>query len=228
MGCTGVHAFSPARVGAETEGVHTWMARAGAAFTLCVALVTAASCTPATITPSTKVPATRTFTAAIETGVPYQPAAKCKVGAKPATDQIGPVDFRNLLLATYGSSVGGRTVFNGITRPCDGTISEHSEGRALDWGMDYRNTAMRADGQAVINWLFATDKFGNQHAIARRLGIMYVIWNHKIYGSWDKYAPAPYTCGTDPTACHVDHIHFSLDWAGARAQTSFFTGKAAA
>jgi hypothetical protein len=206
--------------------VRKWIRRAGPAIALGAALLTA--CTPATVTAAAKVPTTRVFTAAIEGNVPYQPAAKCKIGAKLATDQPGPVDFRNLLLVTYGTKVGGLTVFNGITRPCDGTISEHSEGRALDWGMDYRNVDMRADGQAVLNWLFATDKFGNQHAMARRLGIMYVIWNHKIYGSWNNYAAAPYSCGTDPTACHVNHIHFSFDWPGARAQTSFFTGKVAA
>ncbi len=86
---------------------------------------------------------------------------------------------------------------------------------------------MRADGKAVLNWLFKTDSFGNQHAIARRLGVMYVIWNNKFYGSWTGYKPEPYTCGTDPTACHIDHIHFSFDLAGARARTSFFTGQVA-
>ncbi len=200
----------------------------GPALALGAALLTAAACAPAAPAPAAKAPTTRTFTAAIEANVPYQPAAKCKVGtAKLAANQPGPVDFRNLLLATYGTQVGGLTVFTGITRPCDGTVSEHTEGRALDWGMDYRNAAMRADGQAVLTWLFATDRFGNKDAIARRLGVMYVIWNHKIYGSWTHYAAAPYSCGTDPTACHVNHIHFSFDLAGAKAQTSFFTGKAA-
>lgn len=204
-----------------------WILRAGSAIALGTALL-ASACTPATTTAATKVPATRAFTAAIEKNVPYQPAAKCKIGQKLATDQPGPVAFRNLLLATYGVQVGSLTVFTGITRPCDGTISEHTEGRALDWGMDYRNAAMRADGQAVMNWLFATDRFGNKDAMARRLGIMYVIWNHKIYGSWTGYAAAPYSCGTDPTACHVNHMHFSFDLAGAKAQTSFFTGRVAA
>lgn len=208
--------------------VRKWLLRTGPAVALGTALLAGAGCAPATPAASSKIPATRTFTAAIESKVPYQPAAKCKVGAtKLATDQPGPVSFRNLLLATYGTQVGGLTVFTGITRPCDGTISEHTEGRALDWGMDYRNAAMRADGQAVLNWLFATDRFGNKDAIARRLGVMYVIWNHKIYGSWTNYAAAPYSCGTDPTACHVNHIHFSFDLAGAKAQTSFFTGKVA-
>ena len=156
--------------------------------------------------------------------VPYEPAAK-KCLASNSYDKPGPIAFRDLLLATYGTVVGGLTVQNGITRPCDATISEHAEGRALDWGMDYRNATMHADGKAVLKWLFATDKYGNKDAMARRLGIMYVIWNKQIYGSWTDYAPAPYTCGTDPTACHVNHMHFSFDWAGARAQTSFFTGK---
>jgi hypothetical protein len=156
---------------------------------------------------------------------PYQAAAK-KCVASNSNDKPGPVALRNLLTATYGTVVGGQTVFNGITRPCNGTVSEHHEGRALDWGMDYRNAAMRAPGKAVLNWLFATDPYGNEHAIARRLGIMYVIWNKQIYGSWSDYKPEPYACGTDPTACHVNHMHFSFDWPGARAQTSFFTGRA--
>ena len=192
---------------------------------LLVSGAVAAACAPANTTVAT-VPVTRAFGAAIETSVPYQPAAS-KCVASDSYDKPGTIALRNLLLATYGTNVGGMTVFTGITRPCDGTVSEHHDGRALDWGMDYRNTAMRADGQAVLDWLFATDKYGNRDAIARRLGVMYVIWNHHIYGSWTNYQPAPYTCGTDATACHVNHIHFSLDWAAAWMKTSFFTGKVA-
>jgi hypothetical protein len=187
------------------------------------AAAVAVGCTPATA-PATKAPVTRRFSQAIEASVPYEAAAK-KCVASNAYDKPGPIALRNLLTATYGAVVGGQTVFNGITRPCDGTVSEHHEGRALDWGMDYRNAAMRADGKAVLSWLFATDSYGNKHAVARRLGIMYVIWNKQIYGSWNDYKPAPYACGTDPTACHVNHMHFSFDWPGARAQTSFFTGR---
>ncbi len=48
--------------------------------------------------------------------------------------------------------------------------------------------------------------------MARRFGIMYIIWNHQIWGT---YAPqrgwAPYT-GSVP---HTDHIHFSFSWDGA-------------
>ena len=195
-----------------------------AAIGLSVALATTAACNPTP--PAAKTPVTRVFSAAIEPNAPYQPAAS-KCVASNSYDKPGPIAFRNLLLVTYGSEVGGLTVFTGITRPCDGTISEHAEGRALDWGMDYRNAAMQADGKAVLSWLFATDKYGNSNAIARRLGIMYVIWNSQIYGSWNDYNPAPYACGSDPTACHINHMHFSFDIAGSLAETSFFTGRVA-
>jgi hypothetical protein len=188
-------------------------------------LAALAACSPVTSRATTKTPHTRAFSASIESSVPYVAAAKKCVAAN-SYDKPGPINFRGLLLATYGTNVGGKTVFTGITRPCDGTITEHAEGRALDWGMDYRVAAMRTDGKTVLNWLF-TDTFGNKFAMAKRLGIMYVIWNKQIYGSLSDYKAKPYACGagTDATACHVDHMHFSFSWPGAKAQTSFFTGK---
>ena len=58
--------------------------------------------------------------------------------------------------------------------------------------------------------------------MARRLGIQYLIWNRKIWGSysaasgWRKYTGAN---------SHRDHVHISFTWAGARKKTSFWTGK---
>ena len=56
--------------------------------------------------------------------------------------------------------------------------------------------------------------------MAARLGIMYVIYNRKI---WASYSPGwrDYT-GADP---HTSHIHISLSWNGARGHTSFWTGR---
>jgi hypothetical protein len=217
--------FIPGLGDAETarmgEGRNRWFA-----LVLIAAIAAVAACSPVTTAGTTRTPHTRTFTAAIEPSVPYVAAAK-KCVAKDSYDKPGPINFRNLLLATYGTNVGGKTVFTGITRPCDGTVSEHAEGRALDWGMDYRVPAMRTDGKTLMTWLLATDGYGNKFAMAKRLGIMYIIWNKQIYGSWNDYKAKPYACGagTDPTACHVDHMHFSFSWPGAKAQTSFFTGK---
>jgi len=59
--------------------------------------------------------------------------------------------------------------------------------------------------------------------MARRFGIMYIIWNKKM---WRAYDPgrgwAAYT-GSSP---HTDHIHFSFSWDGAYGRTSWWTGKA--
>jgi hypothetical protein len=109
----------------------------------------------------------------------------------------------------------------GIDRGCDvGGKSEHKEGRAFDWGGNAANPAQDAAVSDFIgNKLLATDKHGNKHAIARRMGIMYFIWNHRIWFAnrgWSDYE------GSSP---HTDHMHISLSWAGARGETSFWSGK---
>lgn len=130
--------------------------------------------------------------------------------------KAGTVKLRNLLLAHYPA-----TTSFGIDRACDvGGRSEHKEGRAFDWGANINNAAQRAAAEDFLERLFATDKYGNKDAMARRLGVMYVIRNKKIWhahsAEWQPYE------GTSP---HTDHVHISLSWAGARAQTSFWSGK---
>jgi hypothetical protein len=67
--------------------------------------------------------------------------------------------------------------------------------------------------------LLATDADGNAHALARRMGIMYVIWDGAI---WSSYHPdvgwRPYR-GPD---LHTEHVHLSLSWEGGLGQTSFW------
>jgi len=160
-------------------------------------------------------PATRVFSAAIE-ATPQDEAATMPCDPGDSFDKPGPVAFEQLLLATYGYT------WAGVTRACDGSRSEHNEGRALDWGMDYTNTVQRQHGQTVIDWLRETDANGNHNAVARRLGIQYFIWNHQMYASWKDFNPTPYSCDGTPTSCHVNHIHFSFTWSGAEQLTSFW------
>ena len=54
----------------------------------------------------------------------------------------------------------------------------------VDWGADHRVPAQRAAGQSLLRWLFASDAAGNEDAMFRRLGLMYVIWNKRIWGTW--------------------------------------------
>ncbi|HWA65059.1 MAG TPA: hypothetical protein VG899_01645 [Mycobacteriales bacterium] len=158
-------------------------------------------------------PPSRSFPAAIEGFAPYQPQFLCIQRVEP-----GVAAFEHLLLTTYPA-----TTSLGDLRPCSvGGTSEHYDGRAFDWGADHRIPAQRAAGESLLNWLFATDADGNALAMFRRLGLMYVIWNKRIWGSWDQRWE-PYPC-FGVTDCHVNHIHFSFGWAGAREKTSFWTG----
>src|SRR5262249_4156300 len=71
-----------------------------------------------------------------------------------------------------------------------------------------------------IAWLVGDGPSGQRGEMASRLGVMYIIYNRKI---WASYSPGwrTYT-GADP---HTTHIHVSLSWNGARAHTSYWTGR---
>ena len=154
------------------------------------------------------------YPAAIEPLARYQAQTTCSPTAKP-----GVADFAARLLRAYPTT---RSL--GIVRACSvGGTSEHKEGRAFDWGG--LNAARAADRDRVerfTTWLLKPDRYGNRYAMARRLGIQYLIWNRKIWGSyaadsgWRRYTGA---------SSHRDHVHISFTWAGARKKTSFWTGK---
>ncbi len=150
--------------------------------------------------------------------VPYEAQTSCDPSAK-----SGVTAWMNLLTTTYGQRS------DGISRPCYiGSTSEHEEGRGLDWGIDARNSTTYAQGMAVVNWLLAKDSAGNSAAMARRLGIMYVIFNSEILGFWDSTPTwEPYSC-SGVTACHIDHMHFSFSWDGALGRTSYWSKHAVA
>ncbi|MGZ4637229.1 MAG: FG-GAP-like repeat-containing protein [Oryzihumus sp.] len=148
----------------------------------------------------------------------------CDGKAKPGTVALG-----NLLKATYPTSSYG------TVRACGAdsiSRTEHYDGRALDWMVSVRNTSQKAEANAVLGWLFAT-RNGVTFANARRLGVMYVIWNNQIWGTWSQKWEPYSSCASTPQAnmdstCHRNHIHFSLSWAGAMKRTSYWTKKVAA
>ena len=180
---------------------------------------------PPTPAPLPAPPVTPTFTAAIDGAPQYQEQSICSPTPKAGTKKLAA-----LLQATYGA------YSTDISRACnDGGISEHKEGRAIDWMVSYKVTAQRARAVSFLKWLQATDSFGNPNAMARRLGIMYIGWNNRF---WSGYSPEKgWTnlkgCLTDPakaaasydTYCHRNHVHISLTWEGASGLTSFWTGR---
>jgi len=106
----------------------------------------------------------------------------------------------------------------GITRACGmGSQSEHKEGRAWDWGITPSNPA----AQKLLQWLLATDEYGNTYAMVRRFGIMYIIFDRTWWTAtypergWQAYS------GENP---HLDHVHLSFSWDGALQKTSYWKG----
>ncbi|MEV7192288.1 hypothetical protein AB0N81_10840 [Streptomyces sp. NPDC093510] len=106
----------------------------------------------------------------------------------------------------------------GILRPPDvGGRSEHKEGRAWDWRVC--SACQGRDAAELLDWLLASDGLGRPCAAARRFGLMYIIWDSRIWGSyaaldgWRAYE------GPNP---HADHVHFSFSWKGATGTTSWW------
>lgn len=142
------------------------------------------------------------------------PDIGCESGERP-----GVAAFRDLVLREVGGGAGN------ISRPCDlGAASDHHAGRAWDWMVRADSPADVAKVEKVLDWLFATDQWGNKDAIFRRLGLTYLIWNHNVWSTKTGKAWAPYR-GANP---HTDHVHFSFSVPGSLMETSFWGPQAPA
>ncbi len=168
-----------------------------------------------TVTPSAP------YVMPIEPYAGYQPQTTCRQRPKPGV----------LTLADWLVAHGGG--YGPITRACSSSsTSEHQESRAFDWILDARSDADRALVSALLDELFAPDDLGQPHALARRMGIMYVIWDDTMYAAYDGFAPKRYlssSCRTrrtcSPTLRHRDHLHVSLTRKGARGLTSWYAAQ---
>ena len=166
-------------------------------------------------------PDTPGFGLMIDDPASYEGQEICSPETKP-----GVAAFRELVLRTYPDTGAGS-----VGRSCSvGGRSEHKEGRAWDWGVRKTVPAERAAAEDLLDWLLRGDRFGNTKAMARRAGIMYLIWDRRIwfpYSGWQTY------CVQRRDGCyapdggglrhpHTDHVHFSFSWPGARKTTTFW------
>jgi hypothetical protein len=193
-----------------------------AVFATVALLATTVSVSPAA-NAAVAVPQTPTdLPVAIEKPTTYVRSFSCDMRVQP-----GSLALAELLKATYP------TVNYGLNRSCT-HAGEHSDGRAIDWMATSANTTTEGYAKAFIAWLLKTDAAGNKFANARRLGVMYVIHDGMIWGSytsgdgWKEYNGCATLTGSQYfNMCHRDHVHISLSWEGARKQTSFWTKKVA-
>jgi hypothetical protein len=109
--------------------------------------------------------------------------------------------------------------------------SLHAEGRAIDWHLDARNKADSKEAARLIALLLAPDAVGNEHALARRMGVQEIIWDCGYWSAgghdFGDYSPCFGKRGkrrknVNVTVGHMDHIHFGLTKRGSMARTSFW------
>ncbi|WP_370039009.1 hypothetical protein [Nocardioides sp.] len=101
--------------------------------------------------------------AAIEDFARYQPEEKCSPKAKP-----GAAYLSGWLVRKY-DGVRGR-----VGAACTKSISEHQEGRAIDWSNDATTKAGRKRVKTFLKDVLAEDHRERPAAKARRMGIIHV------------------------------------------------------
>jgi hypothetical protein len=166
------------------------------------------------------------LTPAVASAVPiedfagYQPQRRCSPSPKPGT-----VALSEWLLERYPGSGS-----LGISRGCGSSgVSEHKEGRAFDWAVNHSSSRDRGFVKDFLATVLAPDAEGNPAALARRMGIMYLIWDDHIYASYRQFEKKAYLspgCRSrsrcSVTLRHRNHVHISLSRAGGHARTSWY------
>ncbi len=174
-----------------------------------LALVPAGAAQGAAVVPQPN----RTLPSALDVATTYRQQYSCDPVAK-----AGVEAYLRMLLKTYPMGRSG-----GIVRGCGiGSTSEHKEGRALDFMLSVNVPEQKAAGDALTSWLTGKDANGVVGGNARRLGVMYVIWNKRI---WSVYNTSGWRTYTGPVP-HTDHVHTSFSWDGAMGRTSWWDGSA--
>ena len=196
---------------------------AGAVLVLVAALVGLPTSATADDARTTVVTSSAPYLMPMEDYAGYQPQTTCKRRAR-----TGILQLAEWLVARGGG-------YGPISRACAGSsTSEHKESRAFDWTLDATKRADRRIANAFLREAFAPDDTGQPHALARRMGIMYVIWNDKMWASYDGFEQERYLssgCRTrrrcSPTLRHRDHMHISLTRRAARGKTSWYLAQPA-
>ena len=108
------------------------------------------------------------------------------------------------------------------------SYSLHSEGRALDWHLDAHDRSDKREARRLIHLFLKPDRHGNNHALARRMGIQELIWNCRSWWAGDGGMQPYSVCEhghVDDTTGHRNHIHIGLNWRGARMKTTFWRSR---
>ena len=117
------------------------------------------------------------------------------------------------------------TVVNPATNPdfFSTCWSNHARGRAIDIMVGQSGgTYNSSRGRAIISWLLAKDSYGNQNAIARRLGVQQILFGDRCWNSEGDRGIAGWTDMRECDIGHHDHVHIDFTEAGAAGDTSYW------
>lgn len=102
--------------------------------------------------PPPVVPTRRTRSPSVVRGIPvdaiqpYEGQTECLPDPQPGT-----LGLRDLIIQTHGTDDA-----IGLNRECQPGVSEHYDGRAVDWMVDSRDLYTGSKGDAFVNWLTET------------------------------------------------------------------------
>ncbi|QCC78182.1 hypothetical protein [Nocardioides daphniae] len=160
------------------------------------------------------------FTQPVEDYADYQPQTTCNRKLRPACG-CWPTTSCCAAAVAVASSAPARAPRSRSTRsraPSTGCSTPRREGPPA--------------GRAFLDEIFAPDADGNPHALARRMGIMYIIWNDRQWSSYRNFKPKDYlpsSCTSrkkcSKTARHRDHVHISLTRKAAKGQLSWYVAQ---
>jgi hypothetical protein len=149
-----------------------------------------------------------TWLAGQEQYLPYSGASSCTGSLRPGARALG-----EFLVAEFGAtSFGG---YNCRTIGGSGSLSVHSEGRAIDVYVPMDGTGANAAdnglGDPIANWLIENAEY---------VGMSYVIWDRASWGAHRGGDKHRVYGGSHP---HNNHLHIELTWAAAAQDTPWFT-----
>lgn len=146
--------------------------------------------------------------------------------------------FRDILQWSYGARTA--SLARGCPSSGSSFMSYHARGLALDWRLSAYNSTETAYAQQILDWLFEPNSEGDNHVRLRRLGIVEVIWNDRLWTRFDQDATSNISTwrvydssgcvagGGNPDTCaHRDHIHFSFSLEGGNMQRSWWSSELA-
>jgi putative cell wall-binding protein len=146
--------------------------------------------------------------------------------------------FRDILASSYGNRTA--STVRGCPSTVTSSMSYHARGLALDWSFNVYNSTEAAQAQQVLDWLFEPSSTGEKHVRLKRLGIIEVIWNDKLWTRFDRnstsdigtwrvhdFSGCVAAGGSENTCAHRDHIHFSFSLEGGNMQRTWWSDELA-